>query len=149
MTDLLTRPQPLVEPSSGHPEVEEHHLPTTRRNALLAALLGFPTSFEIGIVRRTLKSVIHFGKKQWSNLMLGACLAGFMAVAGFALSLSDNYTCAEGEHTLRSGQSAWSVASQRCSGDVRHAMRDILTINGGDPSAFQVGDVLIVPASGG
>jgi hypothetical protein len=149
VTDLLTRPQPLVEPSSGHPEVEEHYLPITKRKALLAAVLGFPTSFEMNVIRQMMKGLITFVKKQWSNLMLAACLAGFMGLAGFALSLADNYRCAEGEHTLRNGQSAWSVASQRCSGDIRHAMRDIITINGGDPTTFRVGDTLIVPPSGG
>ena len=151
MTDLLTRSQPPVEPPSGSSEIGAVHLPTTRRKALLAAILGFPTLIEMNVVRQMIKGPITFAKKQWSNLMLAACLVGFIAVAGVALSLNDNYTCStdDGVHILRNGQSAWSVASQRCHGNIAHAMKDIVTINGGDPSAFRVGDAMIVPASGG
>lgn len=151
MTDLLIRPQTLVEPSSGASQTEEPHLPITRRKALLVAVLGFPTSIEMNVIRQMIKDPIAFVKKQWSNLMLGACLVGFMSIAAFALSLSDNYTCSTegGDHILRNGQTAWSIATQRCHGSIQHAMDDIITINGGDPSAFQVGDVMIVPASGG
>ena len=77
-----------------------------------------------------------------------ACMVGFLSIAAYALSLADNYTCIEGTHTVREGDSAWSVASQRCSGDRQHAMHDILTINGGDP-LYGVGQVLIIPSSGG
>ena len=148
MTDLLVRPQTPVEPSSARFETKEYSLLVTKRKALLKALCGFPTSFEINVIRRMIKSVITFSKNQWSNIMLGVCIAGFIGVAGFALSLADNYRCVEGEHVIRDGQSAWAVASQRCSGDVRHAMHDILALNGGDP-IFHAGDVIIVPASGG
>ena len=85
--------------------------------------------------------------KQWSNLLLGACVAGFAGVAAFALSLTDNYTCVGGEHVARAYESPWTIASQRCSGDVTHAMRDIVTINGAAP--YDVGMVVVVPGSGG
>ena len=86
--------------------------------------------------------------RKWSSLLGGACIVGFLAITMYGLSLADNYTCIEGTHTVREGDSAWSVASQRCSGDRQHAMHDILTINGGDP-LYGVGQVLIIPSSGG
>ena len=85
--------------------------------------------------------------KQWSTLMLTVCVAGFIGIAAFALSLSDNYTCVGGEHVARAYESPWTIASQRCSGDVTHAMRDIVTINGAAP--YGIGQVVIVPGSGG
>ncbi len=86
--------------------------------------------------------------RRWSGLLGMACIVGFLSVTAYALSLADNYTCVEGAHTMREGESAWSVARQRCSGDRQHAMHDILALNGGDP-LYGVGQVLIIPSSGG
>lgn len=77
-----------------------------------------------------------------------ACIVGFLAITMYALSLADNYTCVGEAHTVREGDSAWSIARQRCSGDQQHAMHDILALNGGDP-LYGVGQVLIIPSSGG
>ena len=65
----------------------------------------------------------------------------------FAVSLTDNYTCVGETYTTRGNESPWTIASQRCSGDVTHAMRDIVTINGAAP--YDVGMVVVVPGSGG
>lgn len=86
--------------------------------------------------------------RRWNDLLGMTCIIGFLSVTAYAVSLADNYTCIEGAHTVREGDSAWSVASQRCRGDRQHAMHDILTINGGDPM-YHAGQVLIIPSSGG
>ena len=85
--------------------------------------------------------------KQWSTLMLAVCVAGFLGVAMFAVSLTDNYTCVGETYTTRGDESPWTIASQRCSGDVTHAMKDIVTLNGAAP--YDVGMVVVVPQSGG
>ena len=99
-----------------------------------------PPSTAVSIVARWLS-------KRWSNLLLAVCVAGFAGVAAFALSLTDNYTCVGGEHVARAYESPWTIASQRCSGDVTHAMRDIVPIKGAAP--YGIGQVGIVAGSGG
>ena len=85
--------------------------------------------------------------KQWSALMLSVCVAGFIGIAAFTLSLTDNYTCVGGAHVARAYESPWSIATQRCSGSHENAMRDIVSING--PAPYPVGMTVIVPLSGG
>lgn len=102
------------------------------------------TSSSMQLTRRFLS---HLARR-WNDLLGMTCIIGFLSVTAYAVSLADNYTCIEGAHTVREGDSAWSVASQRCRGDRQHAMHDILTINGGDPM-YHAGQVLIIPSSGG
>lgn len=79
--------------------------------------------------------------------MLAVCAASLIAIAAVALSLTDNYTCVGETYTTRGNESPWTIASQRCSGDVTHAMKDIVTLNGAAP--YGVGMVVVVPQSGG
>ena len=101
-------------------------------------------SSSVTLVRRC----FSYLARRWSGLLGMAGIVGFLAITMYALSLADNYTCVGEAHTVREGDSAGSIARQRCSGDRQHAMHDILTLNGGN-ALYGVGQVLIIPSSGG
>ena len=117
------------------------------RKGLMTSLMASHISIPHLPPSKAVSKVARWLSKRWSNLLLAVCVAGFAGVAAFALSLTDNYTCVGGEHVARAYESPWTIASQRCSGDVTHAMRDIVTINGAAP--YEVGMVVVVPGSGG
>jgi len=110
-------------------------------------LKGLMTSLTTPHISKAPSKALRWLSKQWSNLLLSACVAAFLGVTMFAVSLTDNYTCSDETYTVRGGESPWSIALQRCSGSTEHAMRDILSINGAAP--YDVGMVVIVPESGG
>ena len=140
---LTVHENPLEAPvTASHYKVVS--VPTTRRKALAAALFGTPTKLEFAILGRCFASTLRFVRGYWANLMLAGCILAFAGIAGFAMSLQDNYSCMAGEHVVTPGDSVYNVVSKYCSGNRMAAQQAILKLNNGE-AVLHPGDVLIIP----
>jgi len=140
---LIAPEKPLEAPvTASHYKVVS--IPITRRKALLSALFGTPTKHEVGIISRSFHTTLRFVRGYWANLMLAGCLLAFAGIAGFAMSVQDNYSCTPGDHIVAPGESVYTVVNRRCSGNRQAAMHDIIELNNGEAMLYP-GDVLVIP----
>jgi len=83
---------------------------------------------------------------RWRAFALAmAGLGGFL----WALDSCDpGYTCQEGTHIVQPGDTVWSVAEERCEGDIASASYYIRTGSDLGPTIYP-GDRLIIPKGDG